>query len=420
MPDLPVADERWLRVKALFASALEQPPDGLPAWLDEHCGGDRSLVQELASLVSAHRAAGAFIETPAIEATGAARAVADRLAPGINAAIEGRRLGPYRIVSELARGGMGIVYLAERDDKAFHRKVAIKRMHGGVIYPGLLARFEEERRILASLEHPNIARLLDAGTEEDGTPFVVMEYVEGTQIDLYVRQRHLPIAERLGLFCAVCDAVQYSHQRLVVHRDIKPSNILVTHEGVPKLLDFGIATLVDPSGAMSEMTRTEFRVLTPESASPEQVRGDPVTVATDVYSLGVLLYRLLTDRPPYVLNGRTEAEVVRAICEVDPPKPSDAVAAGHSGDAGTGATPSLREAAARRRELRRATSTSSRSRPSGRSRTGATRRSHASPKTSGGTCAATPSKPPPNQGDTGPASSFAVIGSEWRRRWRSR
>jgi serine/threonine protein kinase len=351
MPDSAVPDERWLRIKALFASALEQPPDGLTAWLDEHCGGDGALAQELASLVSAHRAAGAFIETPAIESTGAARAVVDRLAPAVQAAFEGRRLGPYRIVGELARGGMGVVYLAERDDQAFRRQVAIKLMHGGVVYPALVARFEEERRILASLEHPNIARLLDAGTDEGGTPFVVMEYVEGTAIDRDVRERRLGIAERLQLFCAVCDAVQYSHQRLVVHRDIKPGNILVTREGVPKLLDFGIAKLVDQSSAMTETTRTEFRVLTPESASPEQMRGEPVTVATDVYSLGVLLYRLLTDRPPYMLKGRTDAEVMRAICEVDPPKPSDAVAESQAGDPGTGAALSAREAAARRREL---------------------------------------------------------------------
>ena len=345
MADGPVTDERWKRIKALFASAIEQPPDTVGAWLDAHCGGDADLARELESLIASHRSADGFMETPAIAEPGAATAVADRVIPSIQSAMIQRRLGPYRLVAELGRGGMGVVYLAERDDEAFSRQVAIKVVHAGVLHPSLVDRFEAERRILARLEHTNIARLLDAGTDESGTPFAVMEHVEGTPIDVYVRDHRLSIAQRLALFCAVCDAVQYSHERLVVHRDIKPGNVLVTGDGVPKLLDFGIAKLLDPSGAAPERTRTDLRALTPESASPEQVRGDPITVASDVYSLGVLLFRLLTDTSPYQGRARTDAEMARAICEEDAPRPSDAAA-----DAGAGLSP--REISVRRRELK--------------------------------------------------------------------
>jgi len=345
MGDGPVADERWLRIKALFAAASEQPPDAVGAWLDAHCGDDAELRRELQSLLASHQSAAGFMETPAIAGPGAATAVVDRVVPSIQAAMIHRRLGSYRLVAELGRGGMGVVYLGERDDRAFDRQVAIKMVHGGVLHPSLVDRFEAERRILARFEHPNIARLLDAGTDESGTPFAVMEYVEGTAIDAYVRGHRLSIAQRLELFCAVCEAVQYSHERLVVHRDIKPGNVLVNTVGVPKLLDFGIAKLLDASGAGTERTRTDLRALTPESASPEQVCGDPITVASDVYSLGVLLFRLLTDTSPYGGKARTDAEMARVICEEEPPPPSDAVADGNR-------DLSPRERAARRRELK--------------------------------------------------------------------
>jgi eukaryotic-like serine/threonine-protein kinase len=353
MPDGPSNDERWRRIKELFGLAAGQPAGELAAWLDAKCVGDAELRAQVETLLEAHRAAGGFIETPAIAAPGAAQAVADAVAdgPGRDPMV-GRRFGPYRIVSELARGGMGVVYLAERDDDVFQRRVAIKVVQGGAARPEVAARFEAERRILASLEHPNIARLLDAGTADEGTPFVVMEYVEGTPIDVYVRERRLPLAQRLELFCAVCDGVQYSHQRLVVHRDIKPRNILVTDEGVPKLLDFGIAKLLEPSGAGVDATRTEFRVLTPDYASPEQVRGEPITVASDVYSLGVLLYSLLTGRSPYGATPRTDVDLLRTICEIDPARPSDAIAHAGAGAGGGFDERSPREAAERRRELR--------------------------------------------------------------------
>ncbi len=344
-----MTDAHWVRIKNLFEDAIEQPPEALEAWLDANCADDDAVRRQLESLLAAHRAAGEFIETPAIAAIGAARAVADALAPHVRTAMTGRRLGPYRIVGELARGGMGVVYLGERDDATFRRQVAIKMMSSGLAHPALVGRFDAERGILASLEHPNIARLLDAGTDEGGTPFVVMEFIKGIPIDVYVREQRLSIRRRLELFLAVCDAVQYSHQRLVVHRDIKPGNILVTADGVPKLLDFGIAKLLDESAGRAGRTRTEFRALTPESASPEQIRGDPVTVATDVYSLGVLLYRLLTDRSPYRASPTTDADMVRVICDEDPIRPSDAVSTGAA--AGGQNALSARDIATRRREI---------------------------------------------------------------------
>jgi non-specific serine/threonine protein kinase/serine/threonine-protein kinase len=331
MASTPVPDPRWLRIKALFAGALEQPPEARDAWLDAQCRDDPELRSQLDSLIRSHESGDGFMETPALAAPGAAEAVAERVAPSIQAALAGRRAGPYRLVRELGRGGMGVVYLAERDDEAFRRHVAIKMVHGGVLHPSLLDRFHAERRILALLEHPNIAQLLDAGTDETGAPFAVMEYVEGTPIDEFVQVHRLPVRRRLELFLAVCDAVEYSHQRLVVHRDIKPGNVLVTAGGVPKLLDFGIAKLLDPSGAGADRTRTGLRALTPESASPEQVRGEPATVATDVYSLGVLLFRLLTDRSPYRGPLRTDLDLARAICEEEPPRPSEAFANGRAG-----------------------------------------------------------------------------------------
>ena len=355
MAKVAMTDARWLRIKELFEAALEVRRVALPAWLDDRCAHDADLRRELETLIAAHDRAGAFIEAPAIATAGAADAVASATAPPVLPTMIGRRLGSYRITGELGRGGMGVVYLAERDDQAFHKQVAIKVLGGGGGHPALAERFDAERRILASLEHPNIACLLDAGTDHGGTPFVVMEYVEGVAIDAYARGHRLSIRQRLELFCTVCDAVQYSHQRLVVHRDIKPGNILVTPEGVPKLLDFGIAKLLDPLMADGQRTRTEFRALTPESASPEQVRGEPVTVSSDVYSLGVLLYRLLTDRSPYRRTPTTEAEIVRAVCEENPSKPSDVVAAGRT-DGGVdrepaGSAPSPAGSTASRREL---------------------------------------------------------------------
>ena len=210
-------------------------------------------------------------------------------------------VGPYRIIREIGRGGMGTVYLAVRDDDQYKKQVAIKLVRRGMDTDFIVDRFRHERQILASLDHPNIARLLDGGTTEDGLPYFVMEYIEGSPINQYCDDRRLSIAERVKLFQTVCSAVQYAHQNLVVHRDIKPSNIIVTPEGVPKLLDFGIAKLLAPDavGQTQAATVTMMRPMTPDYASPEQVRGRAITTAADIYSLGVLLYELLTGRRPY-------------------------------------------------------------------------------------------------------------------------
>ena len=311
----PAAD-RWPRVKAITADALERAHAVRGAFVAEACAGDDTLRAEVESLLGAEARAGSFLETPGVAAAGAARAVEDALAPDP----AGRPLGPYRIVRELGHGGMGVVYLAERADAAFEKQVAVKVVRGGLAGESA-RRFRDERRILATLDHPNIARLLDGGTTGDGLPYLVMEYVDGMPVDAYCESAALGVAGRVQLFAQVCAAVQYAHQRLVIHRDLKPRNILVTADGTPKLLDFGIAKLVEP-GPGDEQTRTGLRVLTLEGASPEQVRGDPLTVTSDVYSLGVLLYRLLTGRSPYGAERRTDTDLERAICEELPPKPS--------------------------------------------------------------------------------------------------
>jgi tRNA A-37 threonylcarbamoyl transferase component Bud32/tetratricopeptide (TPR) repeat protein len=263
------------------------------------------------------------------------RAAADYAAPLV-AAGRGRngepvpappvRVGPYRVVGEAGRGGMGTVYLAERDDAQFRQRVALKLVRGAERWrtEHLLRRFREERQILASLEHPHIARLLDGGVTAEGRPYFAMEYVEGVPIDRYCEENALSVERRIELFCTVCDAVEYAHRRLVVHRDLKPSEHPGDGEGEPKLLDFGIAKLLAPAEADAEAPRTEagHRLMTPEYASPEQVRGEPVTTATDVYSLGVLLYLLLSGRSPYAAARGAPHELARAILETVPERPS--------------------------------------------------------------------------------------------------
>jgi serine/threonine protein kinase len=253
-------------------------------------------------------------------------------------------VGPYRLLREIGRGGMGVVYLAVRDDMP-QRHVAVKLVHRGMAVGEILERFQRERSALAALSHPNIARLLDAGTTAAGEPYFVMEYVEGRPIDEYCDARRLTLGERLRLFRHVCAAVHHAHQNLVVHRDIKPRNILVTADGTPKLLDFGIAKLLNPAlGALGDApTETGLRVMTPEYASPEQVRGEPITTVSDVYSLGVVLFELLTGRRPYRLRTRVWKELERIICEEDPERPSTAIShvddgAGSSASAGDDAS----------------------------------------------------------------------------------
>ena len=236
----------------------------------------------------------------------------------------GRRIGPYQTLREIGRGGMGVVWLATRADDAYQKQVAIKLVWPGPESGEVLRRFRQERQILANLEHPNIARMLDGGTTEEGWPYVVMEYIEGQSITHYCTAHQLSLNERLQLFRTVCDAVQYAHQNLVVHRDLKPGNILVTEGGTVKLLDFGIAKLLNPdlSPDDSAATRTGLHLMTPEYASPEQVRGEAITTASDVYSLGVVLYELLTGQRPYQFKNHSLPEIERVICEQEPTAPS--------------------------------------------------------------------------------------------------
>ena len=304
----------------LLADALEQPAESRAVWLDAACRGNETLRTEVASLLDASERAGTFLESSAVASVDAAEVVASaaRRALGLAA---GRTIGAYRIVRELGRGGMGVVYLGERADAAFDRQVAIKVIRGGLAGEHELRRFDAERRILATLDHPNIARLLDGGVDDDGLSYFVMEFVDGEPFDTYCDTRRLPLRERLELFRRVCEGVEYAHRRLVIHRDLKARNILVTAGGVPKLLDFGIARLVTSDDG-SDQTRTVLRAFTLESASPEQVRGEPMSVTSDVYALGVLLYRTVTGQHPYGGGPLTDTAFIRAICEEPPFSPS--------------------------------------------------------------------------------------------------
>jgi len=307
--------ERWRQIRGVFDHAVALPVAERVSYLDSACASDSDLRSEVESLLASNSQAEAgFLNVPAVNLA--------KPTPNLAPARVGRRIGAYEILEEIGHGGMGEVYRAGRADGQYEKEVAIKLVRGGYDTAAVLDRFRHERQILASLDHPNIARLLDGGTTDDGIPYLVMELIEGTRIDEYCDAHALNITERLRLFLQVCSAVQYAHQRLVIHRDIKPGNILVTKEGVPKLLDFGIAKILDPSAGAEA---TIAGPLTPEYASPEQIRGEPITTATDVYSLGVVLYQLLVGRSPYPSNTRTPHEFARAICEFEPERPSIAV-----------------------------------------------------------------------------------------------
>ena len=311
--------EYWQRVKDVFYHALEIDPTSRASYLDHACKDDADLRQEIESLLASHQQADGFIEhSPFSRADSGTEAGASPV---------GRSLGAYRILRQIGHGGMGTVYLAERGDAQYLQQVAIKILKIGMDSDFLIARFRQERQILANLDHPSIARLLDGGTLEDGRPYLVMEYIEGEPIDHYCARRELSIRDRVKLFRKVCDAVQYAHRSLVIHRDLKPSNILVNGDGAPKLLDFGTAKLLAPSGLEPPATATGMRLMTPEFASPEQLRAEPVTTASDVYTLGVVLYRLLTGHPPYQIPSPLSPEAVRVVCEEAPPH-LDTAAAG--------------------------------------------------------------------------------------------
>lgn len=312
--------EQWQQVKELFQSALELEPEQRPAYLDAACGIDPSLRGEVESLLEADEGSERFIERPALAFS--AELMADR--PG--ELVYGSRIGHYQVLREIGHGGMGIVYLAARADDQYRKQVAIKIVKRGLDTDDIRHRFRYERQILSDLDHPHIAKLLDGGTTEDGLPYFAMDYVEGLSINEYCNRDKLSIGERLELFRQVCSAVQYAHQHLVIHRDLKPGNILVTREGVPKLLDFGIAKVLDAEQSGStRLTVTGLHVMTPQYASPEQVRGEQVTTASDIYSLGVLLYELLSGHTPYRVKSRRSDELLHMICEDEPESPSTAV-----------------------------------------------------------------------------------------------
>jgi eukaryotic-like serine/threonine-protein kinase len=312
--------ERRKEVEALFDAALDRPRSERTVWLDGACAGDAALRAEVAGLLAAHdRATGILDLSP--------RRMAALLGPDYDTIDVVPRVGPYRLVREVGRGGMGSVYLAERDDDHYRQQVAVKILRRGLDTDELVRRFVAERQILATLQHPNIARLLDGGMTSDGRPYYVMEFVDGEHLDAYCDSRRLSIEARLELFCVVVRAVQHAHRNLVVHRDLKPSNVLVTADGEVKLVDFGIAKLLDPDAFpdAAPLTRTGLRLMTPEYASPEQVRGMAITTATDVYGLGLVLYELLAGRHPHRLRGRSATEIERIILTEEPPRPSAAL-----------------------------------------------------------------------------------------------
>jgi len=346
--------ERWEQVSEALDKALHFPPTQRQNYLAEMAKRDPELHREIESLLASHQEAGAeFLNTPAVQISHEDEAAR-------RPTLIGQRLGAYQIVELIGTGGMGEVYRAFRADDEYRMQVALKVVRGGHDSSFVFQRFKHERQILASLDHPNIAHLLDGGTTGEGAPYFVMELIDGEPIDQYSKHNSLGTRDRLKLFLQVCSAVQYAHQRLIIHRDIKPGNILVTVDGVPKLLDFGIAKILDPSAGTGTLdpTLTQFRALTPGYASPEQIRGEPITTASDVYSLGVVLYELLTRHHPYRVAGETAERVAWAVCEVEPKKPSSVVHEGRSDrpngleSASPGSAQTAREAERLRKGLR--------------------------------------------------------------------
>ncbi|HVS09740.1 MAG TPA: serine/threonine-protein kinase [Planctomycetota bacterium] len=306
--------ERWQRVEDLFGRAVDLPPQARRALLESECAGDRELLEIVGRLLAQDGAPSTLLDHPA-----------GLLELEDSDPMLGRRLGPWKLTSRLAVGGMGVVYRAERADGLFQQEVAVKLLRFDATTEEMVRRFELERRMLARLSHPNIARLLDGGTTEHGQPYLVMELVRGEAIDISCDRSRLPLPQRLRLFATVCHAVHYLHQNLVVHRDLKPANVMVDEHGAPRLLDFGIARLLEePSVPGAEPTWFSARLFTPEYASPEQLAGEPVTTASDVYSLGVVLYGLLTGRKPFHNDSRSPLAWERLVRERTPTRPSTA------------------------------------------------------------------------------------------------
>lgn len=317
--------ERWQQIEEIFHEALELGEAEREGFVSERSGDDQELKSEVEKLLSQFVEASSFIEQPLYDSAkgGVLSALLDETDED---PMVGKVLGSYRIEREIGRGGMGAVYEAVRADGEFRLRVALKVVKRGVDTDFVLRRFRNERQILAALDHPFITRLIDGGTTDDGRPYFVMEYIDGMPLYRYCDRQRLSVSDRLRLFCRVCEAVEYAHQKLVIHRDLKPSNIFITNDGTPRLLDFGIAKLLDPNLAIDTLqpTATALRMMTVDYASPEQVRGEKVTYATDVYSLGVILFELLTGYRPYKIESRSPHDVARAICDDEPAIASEA------------------------------------------------------------------------------------------------
>ena len=322
--------QRWRRINAILDAVLELPSGERAPHLQQVCGDDAALLREVEELLAATIASDTFLTTPAIERAAPLVAVVEREHKTAAASLlEGRVVGPYRLLAELGEGGMGVVYLAERIDGQFEQQVAVKLLKQGLISEESRRRFLLERQILARLQHPAIARLLDGGVTADGTPFFVMERVDGRTVTSFCADRALRTDDRLRIFLEICAAVQYAHRNLIVHRDLKPSNILVDESGRVKLLDFGIAKLLaEGDSALAGSSHTVVRALTPDYAAPEQLRGEPVNTSTDVYALGVLLYELLAGERPHRADHRTIGSLERAILDEAPLPPSARVDSG--------------------------------------------------------------------------------------------
>ena len=331
-----MSPEFWLKIEALFQEAVDLPPHERASFLDQKCTSDEKLRLEVEKLLANDDSAGDFIESPVwsqsvLFNTSAKKNLAESFDEetdgGDRDDLIGKKIGVYRLTRELGRGGMGAVYLAERSDGEFQQRAAIKLIKRGMDSDFIIRRFRHERQILASFEHPFIARLLDGGTAPDGTPYFVMEFIEGDTFYNYCDAGRLSIRERLKLFQKVCSAIQYAHEKQIIHRDIKPGNILINQSGTPKLLDFGIAKILDTDLIHESVnpTASMLRLMTPDYASPEQVRGLEVTPSSDIYSLGVLLYELLAGHRPYNFEGHSLHEVSRVICEVPATIPSKVI-----------------------------------------------------------------------------------------------
>jgi non-specific serine/threonine protein kinase/serine/threonine-protein kinase len=328
-----VTPDQFRRSKEIFHAALKRPMEGRAAFVEEMSAGDAEVKAEVESLLASEEEAGGFLDSARLPTLPGS--LIPEAPPTADLPTERSRIGPYAIVREIGRGGMGSVYLAERSDREYRGRVALKLVKRGMDTDFILQRFRAERQILASLNHPNIAKLLDGGTTDDGLPYFIMEYIEGHNLTDYCGSRNLSLRDRIGLFRVVCAAVQFAHRNLVVHRDIKPSNLMVTEDGSVKLLDFGLAKVLDPqkSGESFYQTVAGIGIFTPEYASPEQVRCQSITTATDIYSLGVVLYEILAGRHPYRDSAADPNALLEAVCETDPPLPSVA-AAGTSGPDG--------------------------------------------------------------------------------------